>query len=156
MLASRYDRAAEYAKSEKLYRWSMEEAVKRYGAVHRHVALQKNLLGQNLLRQKKLTEAEAVLRESLEAYEKTAAGDWKAFETRALLGGTLLEQSKAAEAGPLLEAGYRGMKEKLGNATPANRARLREVLDWLVRAAEARGDRAQMDKWQKERGSIGS
>jgi tetratricopeptide (TPR) repeat protein len=156
MLASRYDRAAEYANSEKLYRWSMEEAVKRYGAVHRHVALQKNLLGLNLMRQKKFTEAEAVLRESLEAYEKTAAGDWKTFETRALLGGALLEQSKAAEAGPHLEAGYRGMKARSIRATPANRARLREALDWLVREADARGDSAAMEKWQKERGSIGS
>ncbi len=56
------------------------------------------------------TEAEPLLRECLAIREKTQADEWTTFSTKSMLGGALLGQKKYADAGPLLLAGYEGMK----------------------------------------------
>ena len=69
-------------------------------------------IGLGLLQQKKWTEAEPLLRESLAIREKTQPDVWTTFNTKSLLGGALLGQKKYAEAEPLLLAGYEGMKQR--------------------------------------------
>ena len=69
-------------------------------------------LGLNLIQQRKWAEAETVLRECLAIREKAQPDDWSTFNTRSLLGGSLLGQKKFAEAEPLILAGYEGMKAR--------------------------------------------
>jgi hypothetical protein len=67
-------------------------------------------LGRNLIRQRKWIEAESLLRECLAIREKIQADDRATFDTRSLLGASLLGQGRFAEAEPLLLAGYEGLK----------------------------------------------
>ena len=69
-------------------------------------------LGLNLIRQQKWGEAESILRECLAIREKAQPDDWSTFNTRSLLGGSLIGQKKFAEAEPLILAGYEGMKAR--------------------------------------------
>src|SRR5262249_11558165 len=69
-------------------------------------------LGQNLMRQAKWLEAEAVLRECLAIREQAQADAWTVFQLRSLLGGALLGQKKYDEAETLLRAGHDGMKRR--------------------------------------------
>src|SRR5262249_2408509 len=55
-------------------------------------------------------EAEPLLRACLAIQTKKAPDEWRTFETRSLLGASLLGQKKYAEAEPLLLQGYEGMK----------------------------------------------
>src|SRR5262249_47106418 len=119
-LAETYDQGGQYARSEPLYRELVEQARGRNRAGHPRVALALNRLGLNLLRQSKGAQAEAILRECLAIREKNAPKGWRAFETRALLGGALLAQKKYARAEPLLRAGYQGLKKRAAKVPPAS------------------------------------
>jgi Tetratricopeptide repeat len=79
-------------------------------------------IGLSLLNQKKLTDAEPLLRECLAIREKTQADDWRTFNAKSLLGQALLGQKKYAEAEPVLLAGYEGMKSREKAAAQAMRA----------------------------------
>ncbi len=68
--------------------------------------------GLSLIRQSKWTEAEPVLRECLAIREKAQPDEWSTFNTRSLLGDSLLGQKKYAEAEPLIVSGYEGMKAR--------------------------------------------
>ena len=60
----------------------------------------------------KYDEAEPVARECLALREKEIPDDWRTFNARSMLGGSLLGQKKYAEAEPLLLSGYEGMKQR--------------------------------------------
>jgi len=65
------------------------------------------------LAQQKYAEAETLLRGSLNAKDNEGPYSWQPFERRSLLGLSLMEQSKFADAEPLLLAGYRGLLERM-------------------------------------------
>ena len=69
-------------------------------------------LASNLFQQRKWAEAEPVLRECLAVREKSQPDDWITFNTRSMLGDSLLGQKKFAEAVTLILAGYEGMKAR--------------------------------------------
>jgi hypothetical protein len=66
------------------------------------------------------------------------------FNTRSLLGGSLLGQKKYAEAEPLLRSGYEGMKVREDEMPAAGTIRLVQALERLVQLYEdtARPDEA--------------
>ena len=51
------------------------------------------------------------MRESLTIRERIRPGNWATYNTKSLLGESLLGQKKYAEAEPLLLSGYEGMKQ---------------------------------------------
>jgi tetratricopeptide (TPR) repeat protein len=120
------------------------------------------LLGRNLVREGKHTEAEPPLREYLALFEKTTAGRpcdfvWPrqyGFRTQVVLGACLLGQKKYAEAELLLREGYQRMKQQPevegAVPTPLDRRYLIEALGWLVRLYEERGKPEQAAKWREE------
>jgi hypothetical protein len=82
---------------------------------------------------------------------KAEPDGWGTFNAMSLLGGSLLEQTKYADAAPLLADGYRGLKERESRLPPEVRQlRLREALDRLVRLAEATDRPAETTKWRAE------
>ncbi len=107
-------------------------------------------LGLNLLQQKKWTDAEPVLRESLALREKKAADDWTTFNTKSMLGGALLGQQKYADAEPLLLAGYEVMKKQEAKIPPQGKVRLVEALERLVQLYEATDTKDEAARWRKE------
>jgi len=80
--------------AEPLRREALETMRKRYGEGLPPVAGALSVLGQNLLRQKKHGEAEPVLRECLKIRETKLPDDWSTFDTRSMLGCSLLGQSR--------------------------------------------------------------
>ena len=110
-------------------------------------------LGQNLLAQKKWTDAEPLLREALTIREKTQPDAWTTFNTQSLLGGTLLGQKKHADAEPLLLKGYEGMKarEKAVPMTGGGELRIPQALDRLIELYIATNKPDEVTKYRKLR-----
>jgi hypothetical protein len=107
------------------------------------------MLGLNLLRQGRYTDAEGVLRQCLAIRTKQIPDTWLTFNTRAQLGGALLGQKKYAEAGPLLLEGYQGMKKREATIPAAAKVRLIEALERLVQLDEATNNPARAAQWRK-------
>jgi len=108
------------------------------------------VLGFNLLRQQKWAAAELPLRECLAIRAKTEPEAWTTFNTKSLLGGSLLGQKKYAEAEPLLLAGYEGMKQREEKIPPPGKIRLPEAAVRLVQLYEAMDKKDEAAKWRKE------
>jgi hypothetical protein len=107
-------------------------------------------LGLDLLEQQKSAEAEPLLRECLLVREKIAPDEWRTFNTKSMLGGSLLCHEEYDEAEPLLLAGYEGMLARQEKIPPEARIRLAEAVERLVRLYEATGDDDQADIWRKK------
>jgi len=103
-----------------------------------------------LLREKKFAEAEPLARECLTIREKKLPNDWRTFNARSLLGGSLLGQEKYAEAEPLLLSGYEGMKQRESQNTASIKLRLEEALQRLVQLYEATGQSGRAAEWKRK------
>jgi non-specific serine/threonine protein kinase/serine/threonine-protein kinase len=154
MLAATYDRDGQFAKAEPHYRWMAEQAGRGKRPELPKVAYLKNQLGQNLLRQGKGPEAEEVLLESQAIGERDGADAWWRYESRVLLGAAKLLQKEYAEAGPLLETGYEGLKARRAQISSNGPARLRDALGWLIQLADAQKDTQAAEKWRSERKAL--
>jgi len=149
-LASSYDRAGQFAKSEPLYRATLEQMRKRYGNEDEKTTDQIALLGTNLLRQHKYADAEPLLRDCLRIREAKQPDKWTTFNARSLLGGALLGQKKYTDAEPLLLQGYQGLKQHQETIPRQYKGRLNEAIERLVQLYEATGRKPEADKWRKQ------
>jgi tetratricopeptide (TPR) repeat protein len=150
-LADTYERAGQLAKAESIYRDALEQAQRQFGSDDPRTADDLAGLGANLLKQKKFTDGESLLRQCLKIREKKQADEWSAFNTRSILGEALLGQKKYAEAESLLVQGYEGMKQRQDKIPAAYRQlRLSEALERLVRLYEATEQKAKADNWRKK------
>jgi tRNA A-37 threonylcarbamoyl transferase component Bud32/tetratricopeptide (TPR) repeat protein len=114
-----------------------------------------------LLGSGKYSEAEPTARECLAIYEKSLPDDWRTFDARSMLGGSLLGQKKYAEAEPLLLSGYEGVKQREAKIIPGNSSPrfwifpagskpwLKKPLRRLVQLYEATGRPDQATQWKK-------
>ena len=99
---------------------------------------------------KKFTEAEPLARECLAISEKGAPDDWQAFHARSLLGACLLGQTHYAEAEPLLEAGYQGMRQHDDEISKRNKPRdLELALTRLIQLCDETSQSAKAAAWRK-------
>jgi eukaryotic-like serine/threonine-protein kinase len=103
-----------------------------------------------LRREGKLEDTEVVLRKCLVLREIQKPEDWRTFNTKSELGGTLLEQKKYADAKPLLVAGYEGMKEREATIPAGAKIRLKEALERLVQLSEATGEPDETAQWKQK------
>lgn len=96
------------------------------------------------------TAAEPLLREVLSIRQRTEPELWTTFNTKSVLGGTLLGQNKYAEAEPLLIAGYEGMKQREKSIPLQARVRMAEAIERLVQLYEATKKPDEAAKWRKQ------
>lgn len=108
------------------------------------------LSGQELLKYKQYAEAEKVLRECLTIREAKLPDDWSTFNTKSLLGASLIGRHKYAEAEPLLRAGYEGLRGRAATMPPQAKARQREALERLVWLYDAWGKPEQVATWRQQ------
>ncbi len=94
-------------------------------------------LAEAYLRANRLSEAETLTRECLEIREKKSPDNWRAFDTRRLLGGVLLRQKKYADAKALLASGYEGMHDRSVKIPAFDKPSLQDALQRLVQLNEA-------------------
>jgi hypothetical protein len=150
-LANLLDQAGRGPEAEPLFRVGLDSARKRFGADHPRTAGIMAVRGLSLVRRGQWTEAEPILRECLAIREKVQPDEWTTFNTRNLLGGSLLGQKKYAEAEPLLRKGYEGMKQREKTIPQEGRVRLSEALDRLIDFYTATNKPDEVAKWQAER-----
>jgi tetratricopeptide (TPR) repeat protein len=150
-LIDAYMTAGENAKLAQLLQEQLPEARKALPKDSPQMAGMLAQLGVSLLRQKKWTEAEPLLRECLAIREQKEPDDWRTFNTQSLLGGALLGLKKHAEAEPLLLKGYEGMKAREKTIPPQASTRIPEALDRLIELFSATNKPDEVKKWQAER-----
>jgi hypothetical protein len=104
--------------------------------------------GLSLLRRGQWAEAEAVLRECLAIRERVQPDQWTTFNTRSLLGGSLLGRKAYAEAEPLIVSGYEGLKAREARIPPPGRPRFTEASERVVKLYEAWGKPEKAAEWR--------
>jgi tetratricopeptide (TPR) repeat protein/predicted Ser/Thr protein kinase len=90
------------------------------------------LLGQNMVRQRKFAQAEPLLRQALAYREKGDHDDWHYFRAQAFLGAALAGLRKYSEAEPLLLHGYEGMKQHASRMPAEQRKWIRFAGEQIV------------------------
>ncbi len=150
-----YEAAGQFDKAEAWRRkWLVVEKQKD-GVVSAAYAGELASLGLNLLRQKKYTGAEPVLRECLDLREKLLeqkqVAPWLVANVKSMLGEALLGQKKLAEAEPRLVAGYEGLaQDKHAIPEAARDERMTEAVQRLIDLAAATNKPHEEEKWQVE------
>jgi len=133
---------------ESLGRWPDAAALRRNTLGRRRkaekpdspfLAVDLAMLGSNLLKQAKRSDAEPVLRECLAIRAKAVPDDWSRFSAISLLGGTLLGQGRYTEAEPLIVDGYRVVMNLESKITHAGKPRLSDAAERVVQRYEAWG-----------------
>ena len=117
-----YDCHGDLSRAEQVWQGALQDYRHMGADGESDVANVSELLGQNLIKQRKSEEAEPLLRQALAFREKTDANGWERFRAQAFLGAALAGQRRFAEAEPLLMSGYKGMKQHAAQM-PANEIR---------------------------------
>ncbi len=105
---------------------------------------------QVLLEAGKYAEAEPPARECLALREKQIPDDWRGFNAKSMLGGSLLGRKKYAGAEPLLLSGYQGMKQRENTIPVESKPRLKEALQRLVQLYESINRLDQAAEWKQK------
>jgi WD40 repeat protein/tetratricopeptide (TPR) repeat protein/tRNA A-37 threonylcarbamoyl transferase component Bud32 len=92
-----------------------------------------------LLQEKKFREAEVLARECLSIREKRIPDEWRTFNARSMLGGSLFGQNQLDEAEPLLLSGYEGMEQRKDKIPPESQRLLAEAKERLDKFFAATG-----------------
>ncbi|HKI19703.1 MAG TPA: tetratricopeptide repeat protein, partial [Isosphaeraceae bacterium] len=101
----------------------------------------------------KPAEAEPLLRQAMAIRDKMTPDDWSSFDTRSLLGASLVGQKKYAEAEPFLLQGYEGLKVRAAKIPPKLQKRVPEAVERIVKLYEAWGKKDLADEWRKKQPS---
>jgi serine/threonine protein kinase/tetratricopeptide (TPR) repeat protein len=149
-LGSCHEQLNQYPEAEAWRRKGLAVVKEQSGAESPAYADALTALGANLLRQKKWTDAEPLLRESLALRAKIQPDARTTFSAQAMLGEALLGQKKYAGAEPLLLAGYQGMKARQATIPSQSKARVTEVLERVVQLYDAWGKQDEAARWRKE------
>ena len=107
-------------------------------------------LAMDRLKEGNFVEAEGSARECLSIREIQIPDDWRTFNARSMLGGSLLGQKKYVEAEPLLLSGYEGMKQREVTIPPDGKVRLNETLQRLAQLCDATHRSEQAEEWRKK------
>jgi hypothetical protein len=152
-LAFAYQASDQLAKAVPLLEATLPKQKAKLGAEHPQTLATMSNLGLVLLRQKKWTDAEPVLRDCLAGRQKQIPDSWATFNAQSMLGAALLGQKKYAEAEPLLVKGYEGMKTREQTIPKHSGGELRipEALDRLIELYTATNKPDEAKKWRAER-----
>jgi eukaryotic-like serine/threonine-protein kinase len=148
-LASMYENANQLDKAEALYGELLEKARAQYGEDHPQTATLLAQLGRNLLLQEKFDDAQKILETCLAIREKHEPDEWTTFNTKSLLGGSLLGQTKYAEAEPLLVQGYEGLKLR-SQAIPKTATALTDAVKRLTQLYGVWGKPEDAARWREQ------
>jgi hypothetical protein len=147
-LAILLDRTGRSVLAEPLFRDALEQARGRFGPTNPQTAGIMASWGLSLIQRDKWTEAEPVLRECLAIRERNEPDEWATFNTRSLLGGSLLGQAKYVEAEALIVEGYEGLKAREARIPPPGKPRLTEAAERVVKLYEAWGKPDKAAEWR--------
>jgi eukaryotic-like serine/threonine-protein kinase len=104
----------------------------------------------DLLKHAQHSAAEPTLSECLMIRVRLQPDDWSTFNTKALLGASLLGQKKYEDAKPFLKEGYEGMLAREKSMPSASREFLTRALACLVQLHEATENAAEAEQYRTE------
>jgi hypothetical protein len=107
------------------------------------------LRASHYLRIREWSEAESLLRESLEIANDKQPQHWTNFEAQSLLGAALAGQGKFGEAESLLLAGYEGLRERKKHLPAQYGSRLDEAIQRLIQLYAGWNKPEEEARWQK-------
>jgi len=151
-LACAYRDAGRLDQALPLFEETLKRSQARLRPDHPNTLNVKSNLARTYLLAGKPAQAEPLLREALAISEKKAPDEWPTFETRSLLGGSLLGQHKYAEAEPLLLQGYEGMRARVAKIRAPNKKKLNEAGERIVELYGAWGKEDKAQQWRKKLG----
>ena len=120
-LANAYRDAGRLADALPMLEDTLKTMKARLGPDHPHTLMSMTNLARAYLDVKPAA-AEPLLREFVAIRQKKNPDDWRTFETRSMLGDSLLRQKKYADAEPILLEGYEGMKAREGKIPAVQKA----------------------------------
>jgi tetratricopeptide (TPR) repeat protein len=143
-------RTGRAAEAEPLFQSALERARKEFNPNQLALGNVLSALGWSLIQQGRWSEVGPVLHESLAIRERLLPDHWTTFNTRSLLGGSLMGQKKYAEAEPLILSGYEGMKAREAAISPPYNKQLLlpEAAERVVKLYEAWGKMDKAAEWR--------
>jgi tetratricopeptide (TPR) repeat protein len=151
-----YEAARQFDKAVAWRRQWLQVVKQHAGAESLNYAGEMASLGMDLIRQNKYSDAETILRDSLELHEtllkRQQAAPWRIAWVKSMLGEAVLGLKRPADAEPLLVAGYDGLQQDAAAIPVADRQdRLTEAIQRLIDLAAATDRPDEVKKWQTER-----
>jgi tetratricopeptide (TPR) repeat protein len=143
-----YLATGQYAKAEAVYRELLAQARKSYGPKGPRTVAAMCMVGLTVLKQRRWSEAEPMLRECLATLEKTQRDAAGIFVARSQLGESLFGQGKYAEAESLVVSAYEGLKAREATIPRVARPRLAEAAERVIRLYEQWGRPAEAAAWR--------
>jgi serine/threonine protein kinase/tetratricopeptide (TPR) repeat protein len=148
-LAMAYRDAGRHADALPLFEKALNGFKATFGPDHPNTLTSMNNLARAYLVGKP-AQAEPLAREALAIGEKKTPDDWRVFDSRSLLGGSLLGQQKYAEAEPLLLQGYEGMKARETKIPAQSKKNLAEAGARIVELYGAKGEKEKSEEWRRK------
>lgn len=150
-LAMLYQRETRYLQAAEIYRDVIERQRRLFGRQHPDTLETLRLLGQLRLDQKMYSDAEPLLRASLNGFEKLAPDKWKRYDVEAVLGASLAGQRKFSEAEPLLISGYEGLLQRHSTIPAFDQKELKQAGQQIVQLYQ---DWDKLDKAEEWRAKL--
>lgn len=147
-LAALYELEGNLAKSSALYAKVLDTRRRVLGVEHPDTLENSIDLARAYLKQQKYVEAEALLRETLPIYEKTAPDAWQRFEGQAILGACLAGQKKYVDAEPMLLSGYAGLRKQKDTIAASDRPSIADAGASIVNLYRDWGKPTKAAEWQ--------
>jgi eukaryotic-like serine/threonine-protein kinase len=145
-----YQRQGKYALAETYAAQALAGRRHALGSEHPDTMASAADLALAYLSQGKFTESEPLAREALETERKIQPDDWQRYRAASLLGASLAEEKKYAEAEPLLLEGYQGMLARKDRIGVPKRYHLDLAHRWVVQLYHAWGKPAEAAEWKKK------
>jgi hypothetical protein len=149
-LAKSYEVAGRLSDAMQLYEAEFQGLKIKLGHDHSKTLIAMNNLASSYLRAGKPAAAELLLREALPLRESKSRDHWRTFETRVLLGASLLDQKKYAQAEPLLLGGYEGLKRRQSKIPAPLRKVQAEAGAQVITLYDAWGKKDKADEWRRK------
>ena len=137
-----------YPEAQALLNRTLEAQRRVLGPEHPFVLESEVSLALTLQSMGKSAESEPVIRHVMEVNRSKQPGSWQFFLAESLLGASLAQQRKYAEAEPLLLEGYRGMEARKQRIDASNAHYLERVREAIFQLYQASGRPGEAAHWQ--------
>lgn len=147
-LAALYQEEGKYSEAEPLLTKGLEMGRRVLGSLHPTIGNCLTSLAKLRLVQHRYVDAEALLRDAVNVRLMPGPYTWEPFDRQSLLGLSLMEQSKFAEAEPLLVSGYNGLVRRKSVVPKA--VSLREAGERIVQLYTIWGKPDKAAEWRQQ------
>lgn len=144
-----------YTEAEPLFTKAAEVSRRVLGPANPALRIYLTSLAKLRLAQHRYADAEPLLREALSGRENESPIAWELHERQSLLGFSLVQQSRFAEAEPWLVSGYRGLVQWKTTIPPPRLSSLEEAGERLVQFYDSWGKPEKAAEWHQQMQAAG-